>query len=339
MTTDSYEMELILRDLNTIDFHSKTFLVTGGAGFLGSWLCESLLNLGAAVLCMDNFASGREENIQYLKKRHGFSFLFQDVSEKFTIENNVDFVFHLASRASPLEFTDHPLEILKSNTIGTMNALEIAKQNNAVFLFTSTSEVYGDGNIFPTPETYHGNVNPVGIRGCYDEAKRAGEALCMAYHRQFGTDARIVRIFNTYGPRMRSDGIYGRVIPRFITQAMNGDNLTIFGDGSQTRSFCYVTDQIRGLIRFISGDDLGGTVINIGNPVEVSIQHLAQTIIRLLSSRSGIEFLPLPPDDPKRRFPDITRAREKLGWSPEISLEEGLKQLIAEKRGKNSENE
>lgn len=324
----SKDLERILDDRELHDFNSQRVLITGGAGFLGSWLCEAFLCLGASVTCMDNFASGREENIRHLKKDPGFSFLYQDVSAPFNPDGGYDYILALASRASPLEFADHPIDILRSNTLGTMNALEIARKNGATLLFTSTSEVYGDASVFPTPESYNGNVNPVGIRGCYDEAKRAGEALCMAYYRQYGTDARIVRIFNTYGPRMRSDGIYGRVIPRFITQAMQGEPFSIFGDGLQTRSFCYVTDQVRGLIRFISRPGLAGNIINIGNPEEVSILDLARCIAEIHGSEPRFEYHPQPPDDPRRRLPDITKARKVLGWTPEVPLKEGLEKMI-----------
>ena len=206
--------------------------------------------------------------------------------------------------------------------------LEIAKKNKAKFLFTSTSEIYGDSEVFPTPETYNGNVNPIGIRGCYDEAKRAGEALCMAYVRQYGLDARIARIFNTYGPRMRHDGFYGRVVPRFIQQALNNDPITIFGDGLQTRRFCYITDQVRGLLNLLCRDHLSGEAVNIGNPNEMTIRDLAQMIIRLTNSGSEMTFCPLPPDDPKRRFPDISKAYKLLEWTPEISVSDGMRRTI-----------
>lgn len=234
----------------------------------------------------------------------------------------------MASRASPLEFIDHPIEILKSNTLGTLNALGLAKRYGSRVLFTSTSEIYGHATQFPTPETYLGNVNTIGIRGCYDEAKRAGEAFCMAYHRQHKVDVRIVRIFNTFGPRMRSDGIYGRVIPRFIDQARNNDLITIFGDGSQTRSFCYVTDQVTGLLTLAGRDNLAGEVVNIGNPHECTINELAKIIIRLLNSSSNLSYEPLPPDDPARRYPDISQAEMLLDFKPLISLEEGLNRMI-----------
>jgi len=324
MERESDDLDHIVRDVDADSFRSKKVLVTGGAGFLGSWLCEALLRLGALVTCVDNLSSGRRENVAHLMEEPGFSFVVQDVSGSFDTKTRNDYVFHMASRASPLEFTDHPIEILRSNTIGTMNMLEIARRSGATLLFTSTSEVYGDASIFPTPETYNGNVNPVGIRGCYDEAKRAGEALCMAYCRQYGTDARIVRIFNTYGPRMRSDGVYGRVIPRFIAQARNKNPFTIFGDGQQTRSFCYVTDLVGGLIRFISCPGLAGHVMNIGNPVEVTILQLAGMISEICQADPRFEYQAALPDDPRRRLPDISKARRLLGWEPEVPLREGL---------------
>jgi UDP-glucuronate decarboxylase len=234
----------------------------------------------------------------------------------------------MASRASPLEFEKFPIQIMKANTLGTWIALGIAKKNRARLLFTSTSEIYGESQIIPTPETYHGNVNTLGIRGCYDEAKRAGEATCMAYMRQHGVDVRIARIFNTYGPRMRSDGYYGRVVPRFIMQAFHNEPITIFGDGSQTRSFCYVTDQIEGLLRFVAKDNLQGEVINIGNPVELSISDLASLIKKITGSGSKLQYFPLPQDDPHRRCPVITKAHDLLDWSPKVNLETGLEKTI-----------
>ncbi len=323
------DIDTVIRNLDTSLFKGKTVLITGGAGFLGSSICEVLIGIGASVICVDNFASGMQQNIENVQKNKNFRLINQDVSEELTIEEPVDYVMHLASRASPLEFSVFPIQILTSNTLGTINALEVARKNNAKFLFTSTSEVYGKATVYPTPESYWGNVNTVGIRGCYDEAKRAGEALCMAYFRQHNVNVRIVRIFNTYGPRMRSDGIYGRVIPRFLDQALNNKPISIFGDGSQTRSFCYVTDQVEGLLKFISADDsCRGEVINIGNPEEHMIIELAQMIKDITNSSSPFEYHPLPADDPMKRFPDITKARRLLSWSPKISLKEGLGKMI-----------
>jgi len=321
-------IEKILNGTEDICYDKKRVLITGGSGFLGSWLCDALIRKGAEVICLDNYASGRKENTDHLCNTPGFTRVDHDISTPYSPPAPVDIVMHLASRASPLEFTDYPIQILKSNTLGTMNALGIAKKHHARFLFTSTSETYGEAQVFPTPETYRGNVNTLGIRGCYDEAKRAGEAFCMAYHRQHHLDVRIVRIFNTYGPRMRSDGLYGRVIPRFLDQARNNQPITIFGDGSQTRSFCFVTDQVTGLMKLAGYDGIDGSVINIGNPLEMSVLSLAEKIIGITNSRSTISYHPLPPDDPSRRFPDISKAAEVLHWEPNVDLDYGLRAMI-----------
>jgi UDP-glucuronate decarboxylase len=323
-------IDRIVSDTRDISYTGKKVLITGGSGFLGSWLCDALIRKGAKVICLDNFASGREDNTNHLCSEPGFTRVEHDISRPYTPPGKVDLVMHLASRASPLEFDQFPIQILKSNTLGTMNALGIAKKCDARFLFTSTSEIYGEADIFPTPESYRGNVNTLGIRGCYDEAKRAGEAYCMAYHRQHHLDVRIVRIFNTFGPRMRSDGLYGRVMPRFISQARKNEPITIFGDGSQTRSFCYVTDQVTALLKLAGYDGLAGSVINIGNPKEISVLDLARDIIRIIGSGSSLSYYPLPPDDPMRRVPDISLAKEKLSWSPKIDLERGIRAMIEE---------
>ena len=319
--------EIISRS-ETGHFRGRTVLITGGAGFLGSYLSEVLLEMGARVFCVDNLSSGRRENIVHLLRFEEFSFIEHDISIPLDFDTKVDYIFHMASRASPLEFFEYPIQILKSNTLGTWNALGIAKRHNARLIFTSTSEIYGEAAIFPTPETYRGNVNTLGIRGCYDEAKRAGEAYCMAYHRQHGIDVRIVRIFNTYGPRMRSEGVYGRVIPRFISQAQTDQPMSIFGDGSQTRSFCYVTDLITGLLSLAGRNGLNGEVMNIGNPIEYTVLELAGLIIKLMKSRSELTFQPLPQDDPMRRLPDISKAKSLLGFDPRITLEDGLVRMI-----------
>jgi len=322
------ELETIRRNLGEISFEDQRVLVTGGAGFLGSWMCEFLLDSGASVTCIDNFASGRKENIQALMVNERFRFIEYDISTSPPLETHVDYVFHMASRASPFEFEHFPIEILRANTLGVMVALDIAKKHHARFVFTSTSEVYGNPDIVPTPETYHGNVNPTGLRGCYDEAKRCGEAYVIAYRREHRLNTRIARIFNTYGPRIRMDGIYGRVIPRFIGQALSGKPLTVFGDGSQTRSFTYMTDQIEGLLRLAALDAAEGQVINIGNVNEITVLELAKKVIALTGSTSDLSYLPLPEDDPLRRRPDISRAREILGWCPKVPLEKGLMRMI-----------
>jgi UDP-glucuronate decarboxylase len=322
------ELNIIHKNLDSISFEDQRVLVTGGAGFLGSWMCDALINSGAYILCTDNFSSGKFTNIQHLMDNEQFHFIEHDISIPLQIDTPVDCVFHMASRASPFEFEHYPIQILKANTMGVLVALGIAKKYNAKVLFTSTSEVYGNPEIVPTPESYHGNVNCIGPRGCYDEAKRCGEAYVIAYHRQHHLNTRIARIFNTYGPRIRMDGIYGRVVPRFIDQALNGEPLTVFGDGSQTRSFTYVTDQIEGLLRLAALDEAEGQVINIGNTNEITVLELANKVIDHTNSKSAISFQPLPEDDPHRRNPDITKAREILGWEPKVSLNYGLMRTI-----------
>ena len=323
------ELKTIQKNLGQISFEDQRVLVTGGAGFLGSWMCETLLGQGAQVTCIDNFASGQMCNIQPLTGNERFRFIEHDISVPIALDTPPDCIFHMASRASPFEFEHYPIQILKANTMGVMVALGIAKKYNARIVYTSTSEVYGNPDIVPTPETYHGNVNPIGLRGCYDEAKRCGEAYVVAYRRQHHLNTRIARIFNTYGPRIRRDGIYGRVIPRFIDQALKNQPLTVFGVGSQTRSFTYVTDQIEGLLRLAAGDAAEGQVINIGNVNEITVLELAKNIITLTGSKSSLTFHPLPEDDPLRRRPDISRAKEILGWVPKASLEHGLERTIA----------
>jgi dTDP-glucose 4,6-dehydratase len=300
-----------------------TAVVTGGAGFLGSHLCEYLLAKGHRVICIDNLETSTLENIEHLRDGE-FLFRNHDVVEHIEIDEPVDFVYHLAALASPIDYLRQPLHSLKVGSHGTHNALGLAKWKRARFLLASTSEVYGDPQVHPQPESYWGNVNPIGPRGVYDEAKRYGEALTMAYHNQQGVDTGIVRIFNTYGSRMRSHD--GRAIPTFMRQALENEPITVFGDGSQTRSFCYVDDLIRGLhLLAASGEHLP---VNLGNPEEFSILELAQTVLRVTSSKSEIVFEALPIDDPQVRQPDITRARQLLGWEPEIELEEGLRRML-----------
>jgi dTDP-glucose 4,6-dehydratase len=297
----------------------STSVVTGGAGFLGSHLCEYLLERGDRVICVDNLDTGSLENIEHIRDS-AFVFRNHDMIEYLEIEEPVTCVYHLASPASPIDYLRLPLHTLKVGSYGTHNALGLAKHKRARFLLASTSEVYGDPKIHPQPETYWGNVNPIGPRGVYDEAKRYAEALTMAYHRQQGVDTCIVRIFNTYGPRMRPND--GRAIPTFVRQALEGKPLTLFGDGSQTRSFCYVDDLIRGLHMLMSTHE--HLPVNIGNPRELSLLELAETILMVTGSGSDIVYEALPVDDPKVRQPDIARAREVLGWEPTIELEEGL---------------
>jgi len=302
----------------------STSLVTGGAGFLGSHLCEALVGKGHRVLCLDNLETGSLANIEHLRD-DAFVFLNHDVSEPIHVDEPLDFVYHLAALASPIDYLRLPLHSLKTGSYGTHHALGLAKWKRARFFLASTSEVYGDPEVHPQPETYWGNVNPIGPRGVYDEAKRYAEALTMAYHRQQGVDTAIVRIFNTYGPRMRAND--GRAVPNFVGQALAEKPITIYGDGSQTRSFCYVDDLIRGLILLAeSGEHLP---VNIGNPGEFTILELAETVIRLTGSTSQIVYEALPVDDPQVRQPDITRARQLLGWEPEIALEEGLRRTLA----------
>lgn len=303
-------------------------LVTGGAGFLGSHLCDRLLTEGYEVLVMDNLVTGSTDNIAHVTGNPRFEFVNQDVSEPFSVEGPLDIVFHVASPASPIDFPTKPIEILKVNSFGTYHALEVARAKGARFLVTSTSEVYGDPLVHPQPEEYWGNVNPIGTRGVYDEAKRYGEAMTMAFRRFHGVDTKIVRIFNTYGPRMRlSDG---RVVPNFVGQALRGDNITVYGTGTQTRSFCYVDDLIEGIYKLSIQEKAVSGPINIGNPTERTMLEFAQEIKRLTNSSSAITYEPLPTaDDPKQRKPDITKARAILGWEPKVSLEDGLRETIA----------
>jgi dTDP-glucose 4,6-dehydratase len=302
----------------------STAIVTGGAGFLGSHLCDNLLAQGHRVVCVDNLDTGSLQNIEHIKNSADFAFLNHDLTEPLFVEEAVDVVFHLASPASPIDYARLPLHTLKVGSYGTHHMLGLAKFQRARFVLASTSEVYGDPQVHPQPETYWGNVNPIGPRGVYDEAKRYAEALTMAYHRQQGLDTVIARIFNTYGPRMRPHD--GRAIPTFMRQALENKPLTVFGDGSQTRSFCYVDDLIRGLqLLSESGEHLP---VNLGNPDEMSLLELAEAMIRVTGSQSEIVFEALPVDDPQVRQPDITRARQILGWEPEVPLEQGLRRTV-----------
>ncbi len=299
-------------------------VITGGAGFLGSHLCERLLAEGNEVICLDNLLTGDVNNISHLFDHEGFKFIKYDVTEYMHVDGPVDYILHFASPASPIDYLEYPIQTLKVGSLGTHKTLGLAKEKNARFLIASTSEVYGDPTVHPQTEDYWGNVNPVGPRGVYDEAKRFAEAITMAYNRYHGVATRIVRIFNTYGPRMRLDD--GRALPTFMSQALRGEELTVFGDGSQTRSFCYVDDLVDGIYRLLLSDEV--EPVNIGNPAEMTILEFAKTVIERTGGRSGIKHEPLPVDDPKIRQPDISKARSILGWEPKVSLDEGLRRTL-----------
>jgi dTDP-glucose 4,6-dehydratase len=300
----------------------RRVLVTGGAGFIGSHLCERLLAEGCEVIVFDNLLTGRMDNIQHLLGHERFSFQNYDVTHHLHVSGALDAILHFASPASPADFERLPIQILKVGSLGTHKALGLAKAKGARLLLASTSECYGDPEVNPQPESYWGNVNPIGVRGVYDEAKRFAEAMTMAYHRHHGVDVRIVRIFNTFGPRMQTDD--GRAIPNFFTQAIRGRDLTVYGDGSQTRSFCFIDDLVEGIWRLLRCDYVGP--VNIGNPREMTVRSMAETIIELVGSSSRVVSLPLPPDDPKVRCPDISLARQELdGWEPQVSVAEGLR--------------
>ena len=298
----------------------KRTLVTGGAGFLGSHLCDALLKEGHEVICMDNLITGSMDNIAHIQSDR-FHFMNHDVTRHIEVEGPLDNVFHFASPASPFDYLEFPIQTLKVGSLGTHNALGVAKEKQATFMIASTSEVYGDPLEHPQKETYWGNVNPIGPRGVYDEAKRFAEAITLAYHRTHGVDTRIVRIFNTYGPRMRLND--GRAIPNFLSQALTGQDITVFGDGSQTRSFCYVSDLIAGIVLLLKSGH--NNPVNIGNPIEMTLLEMAEKILQVTGSESKIVFKPLPEDDPKVRQPDIGLARKLLGWEPKVKLEEGLR--------------
>lgn len=298
-------------------------LVTGGAGFIGSYLCDRFLAEGHEVICMDNLITGDVDNISHIKDNR-FSFIHYDVTNYIYVKGRLDYILHFASPASPLDYLEYPIQTLKVGSLGSHKALGLAKEKGARFLLASTSEVYGDPLVHPQNEDYWGNVNPVGPRGVYDEAKRFAEALTMAYQRYHKVDTRIVRIFNTYGPRMRIKD--GRAIPNFITQALLGEDVTVFGDGMQTRSFCYIADMVEGIYRLLMSDY--NLPMNIGNPIEMTVIGLAQEIIALTGSKSALSKMPLPEDDPKVRQPDITRAKRILGWEPHVGLKEGLQNTI-----------
>jgi UDP-glucuronate decarboxylase len=307
----------------------RTVLVAGGAGFIGSHLCERLLDQGKEVICLDSFFTGSKDNILHLTKNPRFEVIRHDIVHTLSLE--VDRIYNLACPASPVHYQHNPVKTILTNVVGTANLLELARDTKARILQASTSEVYGDPQIHPQPETYWGNVNPIGPRACYDEGKRCAEALLVEHRRQTGVEIRIARMFNTYGPRMAFND--GRVVSNFIIQALDGQDLTIYGDGAQTRSFCYVTDMVDGLISLMECDDLEGPV-NLGNPDEVSIRALAERVIELIGSSSTIVTHPLPQDDPHRRQPDITLARERLGFEPTVGLDEGLRLTIEDIRSR-----
>lgn len=298
----------------------RSILVTGGAGFIGSHLCDRLIEDGFKVICMDNFITGNPDNIKHLLKNKNFRFIKHNVAKYLNIKEKLDFILHFASLASPEDYLKFPIPTLKVGSLGTHNALGLAKAKKAKFLLASTSEVYGDPLVHPQPEAYWGNVNPIGVRGCYDESKRFAEAITMAYHRTHKIDTKIVRIFNTYGPRMRIND--GRVVPNFIYQALNDLPITVYGRGRQTRSFCYVDDLVKGIRKLM--DAKINEPVNLGNPAEFSIVEFAKLVIKLTGTRSKVIYKALPQDDPRQRKPDITRAKKLLKWQPKIALEEGL---------------
>ncbi|MDP6138693.1 MAG: SDR family oxidoreductase [Candidatus Woesearchaeota archaeon] len=302
----------------------KTILITGGAGFIGSHLCDFLLNKNFKIICVDNLITGNKKNIEHLSNNQNFKFINQDISKHIAINENLDYILHLASPASPVDYQKIPIQTLKVGSLGTHNTLGLALTKKAKYLLASTSEVYGDPLVNPQPETYWGNVNPIGVRGCYDESKRFAEALVMAYHRIHNVDIRIARIFNTYGPRMSKDD--GRVVPNFITQVVSNKPLTIYGDGKQTRSFCYINDLIEGIYRLMMSNI--NEPVNLGNPEEHTILEFAEKIKKITKSKSKIVFKDLPIDDPRVRCPDISKAKKILNWEPKFTLGNGLKETI-----------
>ena len=327
--------DIILEDVEKIKsnlkkgevFADRKVLVTGGAGFIGSWLCDVLVSLGAEVTCVDDLSTGRMKNIDHLTEKAKFK-LVKCNACTFQSESKFDFIFYMAGHASPEEFQTNPIETLQTSSFGSANMAELARKNDATVLFASSSEIYGDAEVVPTPESYWGRVNPIGPRSCYDEGKRFAEALLMAYHKQYGLKVKIPRIFNSYGPRLRGDGIYGRAMSRFIMQALTDTPITVYGDGKQTRSFCYVTDTVTGLMLLTASDDAEGIVVNVGNSQEVSILELAKKIKELTRCKSSLVFQPLPKDDPKRRCPDTRKLEKLTGWKPKVNFEKGLKRTI-----------
>jgi UDP-glucuronate decarboxylase len=321
------DLEKIKAVVSSGGFSEKNILVTGGAGFIGSWLVDVLIDFGANVTVVDNFSTGRIENITHLSDNNKFKIVRADVCDSIE-ETKIDIIFHMAAHASPDEYMAHPIDTLLTSALGTQKIAELARKNDAILLFASTSECYGDAEEVPTPETYWGKVNPIGPRSCYDEGKRFAEALLMAYSKQYGIDVRVPRIFNSYGPRLREDGLYGRALSRFISQALSGQPITVYGDGKQTRSFCYITDTVTGLLLLTANPKAKGEVVNVGNSREMSIFDLAQLIKKDTNTKSAIDFHPLPKDDPKRRCPDTAKLEGLVGWKPDVALDYGLKRTI-----------
>src|SRR2546422_3541477 len=321
------DIEHIHKSVDPEPFRRKRVLISGGSGFLGSWICDSLDQIVSRTVCVDNLSTGVFENIDHLKGVKGFEFEKADVCT-YSRSPKVDMVFHLASRPAPEDYQKHPVETALANATGTDKMLDLARKNDARVFYASSSEAYGDPEVFPTPESYEGKVDPLGPRSCYEEGKRFGEALCKAYHDQYGLDVRIARLFNSYGPRLRAEGLYGRVISRFILQALRGDDITVFGDGSQTRSFSYVTDTVSASLLFMGLDRSSEKVLNIGMKEENNIRDLAERIKAIAVSDSIIRFLPLPAGDHMRRLPDTARMGRLLGWSPSIQLETGLDRTL-----------
>jgi UDP-glucuronate decarboxylase len=323
----SEDLEKIKANIRGDVFEGKHVLITGGAGFIGSWLCDVLLSLGAKVTAVDDLSTGRIQNIDHLTQEPRFKLIECDVCV-FQSRDKFDIILHMAGHASPDEYQVHPIEALQTSSSGSVNMAELARKNDATLLFASTSEVYGDAEIVPTPESYWGRVNPIGPRSCYDEGKRFAEALLTAYNKQYGLDVRIPRIFNSYGPRLREDGLYGRAMSRFIMQALADKPITVYGDGKQTRSFCYITDTVTGLMLLTINEKAKGEVVNVGNSQEMTILELAKKIKELTKCSSSLTFHPLPKDDPKRRCPDTGKLETLVGWKPQVRFEDGLRRTI-----------
>jgi UDP-glucuronate decarboxylase len=323
----SEDLEKIKTSIKRNIFAGKKVLVTGGAGFIGSWLCDVLVSFDAEVTALDDLSTGRKKNVDHLTKNSSFKFIKSDVCT-FRTNEKFDFIFHMAGHASPDEYQAHPIETLQTSALGSFGMAEMARKNDATLLFASTSEVYGDAEVIPTPESYWGKVNPIGPRSCYDEGKRFAEALLMAYGEQYGLDTRVPRIFNSYGPRLREDGLYGRAMSRFILQALTNLPITVYGEGKQTRSFCYISDMVTALLLLTANSKAKGEVVNVGNTQEVTILELARKVKEKTECKSNIEFHPLPKDDPKRRCPDTTKLESIVKWKPNVSFEEGLNKTV-----------